>query len=111
MSSAAPSSLDNQISALQARLVELQKARRAEQLDADKRIAESQSRNTLSAHVQQRLERCESSLVALLMEVKLWVSDVDPASEAKTRDTFRRVDVVVLANMYGFFSRSAGDLL
>jgi hypothetical protein len=72
MSSVAMSS-DNQIAALQTRLVELQKARRAEQIDSDKRIAEAQSRNTLSAQVQTRLDRCEASLLTLLMEVKSWV--------------------------------------
>jgi hypothetical protein len=66
-------SLDNQVAALQARLVELQKARRSEQIESDKKIAEAQSRNTLSAQVQSRLERCEASLLSLLMEVKSWV--------------------------------------
>ncbi len=99
MASTAPTSQDNQISALQARLVDLQKARRSEQLENDKRIAEAQGRAGLSSQVQQRLDRCESSLLALLMEVKAWVVEPDAASEAKTRDSFRRVDVAVLANM------------
>jgi hypothetical protein len=73
MASSAPSSLDNQVTALQTRLVELQKARRAEQIESDKRITEAQSRNTLSSQVQQRLDRCEASLFSLLMEVKSWV--------------------------------------
>jgi hypothetical protein len=99
MSSAALS-LDTQISALQSRLVELQKARRAEQVDSDKRIAEAQSRNTnVSVQLQARLERSESALLSLLMEVKAWVQETDASTEAKMRDSLRRADVVVIANM------------
>ena len=94
-------SLDTQIAALQSRLVELQKARRAEQVDSDKRISEAQSRNTnVSAQLQTRLERCESALLSLLMEVKAWVQETDAATEAKMRDSLRRADVVVIANMF-----------
>ncbi len=91
--------MDSQIAALQGRLVELQKARRAEQLENEKRLADASSRNTLSAQVQQRLDRCETSLLALLLEVKSWVHEPDAASEAKTRDSLRRADVAVLVNM------------
>jgi hypothetical protein len=99
MASLAPASLDNQVTALQARLAELQKQRRFEQIDCDKRIAELQNRSTLSVQVQQRLERCEASLLLLLVEVKSWVNEMDDASQSKFRESLRRQDVSVIANM------------
>lgn len=76
-----------------------------EQVDSDRKIAEAQSRNTLSVQVQARLERCEASLLSLLMEVKSWVQEPDPVSEAKIRDSYRRVDVAVVTNMLRMYVR------